>query len=73
MEDAGPGIPEAFHSRVFHKFAQSQTGNTRQTSGTGLGLSVAKAIVELHHGEIGFLCPATGGTIFWFELPLKEA
>lgn len=73
VEDAGPGIPEAFHSRVFHKFAQSQVGNTRQTSGTGLGLSIAKAIVELHHGTIGFTCPPEGGTLFWFELPPKPS
>jgi signal transduction histidine kinase len=69
VRDCGPGIPEAFHGRVFEKFAQANVGANRQKSGTGLGLNITKAIVEQLGGRIGFETETNVGTTFFFELP----
>lgn len=69
VHDDGPGIPEAFHHRIFNKFAQADSSDARQKGGTGLGLSIAKRIVERHGGHIGFDSdPRSGGTTFWVDL-----
>jgi PAS domain S-box-containing protein len=68
--DHGPGIPEAFHSQVFQKFAQADGSATRRTGGTGLGLSIAKAMVESLGGQIGFETRVGMGTTFVVDLPL---
>ncbi len=66
--DLGPGIPLAFQSRVFEKFAQAEASSTRLKGGTGLGLSIARAIIERLHGEIGFRSSVGSGTVFFFWL-----
>jgi PAS domain S-box-containing protein len=70
VTDEGPGIPPAFQSRVFERFAQADAADSRQRSGSGLGLSISKAIVEEHGGSIGFETRAGAGTRFTVELPL---
>jgi len=70
VRDHGPGIPEAFRSRIFSKFAQADSSDTRKKGGTGLGLSIAKAIVEKMGGRIGFFSREGEGTDFFFDLPL---
>jgi signal transduction histidine kinase len=67
--DRGPGIPADFRSRIFQKFAQADSSNTRRLGGSGLGLSISKRIVEQHGGEIGFRDWPGGGTEFYVELP----
>ncbi|MBL8539555.1 MAG: CHASE domain-containing protein [Betaproteobacteria bacterium] len=71
VTDRGPGIPEEFRRRIFQKFAQADSGDTRQKGGTGLGLSICKAIVERLGGTIGFVCAPGRGTTFHFDLPLR--
>jgi PAS domain S-box-containing protein len=68
--DHGPGIPEAFQAHVFEKFTQAKTSSTRQSGGSGLGLSIAKAIVEHLGGQIGFETTIGVGTTFSVELPI---
>ena len=68
IRDHGPGIAEALRPHLFSRFAQGDTGNTRQSGGTGLGLYISKAIVERHGGEIGFTPATGGGTTFYLEL-----
>ncbi len=69
VQDRGPGIPEAFRSRIFSRFAQADSTASRQKGGTGLGLAICKRLVEMMHGRIGFQDRPGGGTIFWFEVP----
>ncbi|GAB3546730.1 hypothetical protein GCM10027343_24980 [Noviherbaspirillum agri] len=68
--DQGPGIPEEFSARIFQKFAQADSTNTRQKGGSGLGLSICKSIVAEHGGTIGFTSEAGKGATFTVTLPL---
>ncbi len=68
--DRGPGIPVAFRSRIFGRFAQADSADSRIRSGTGLGLAICKRLVEMMGGEIGFEDRDGGGTVFFFELPV---
>ncbi|MFN2645844.1 MAG: sensor histidine kinase [Burkholderiales bacterium] len=68
VHDRGPGIPEAFRSRIFGRFNQADSTTSRQKGGTGLGLAICKRLIEMMQGRIGFQDRAGGGTTFWFEL-----
>jgi PAS domain S-box-containing protein len=70
VRDEGPGIPESFRDRIFEKFSQADASSTREKSGTGLGLHIAKRFVEHMHGRIGFDSEASRGSTFWIELPV---
>lgn len=66
VSDQGAGIPEEFQQRIFQKFAQADSSDTRAKGGTGLGLNISKAIVERQGGTIGFTSKG-GGTTFYFD------
>jgi signal transduction histidine kinase len=68
VSDHGPGIATSFRDKVFQKFCQGDTSDSRYLYGTGLGLNIAKLIVEKHRGRIGFDTKLGQGTTFWFEL-----
>ena len=73
IEDQGSGIPAEFHSRIFGKFTQHDSSDTRQKGGTGLGLAISKQLIERMHGRIGFDSPPGRGACFWIELPLEAS
>jgi CheY-like chemotaxis protein len=70
VSDHGSGIPEAFHSRIFQKFAQADGSDRREQAGTGLGLAISKELIERMDGHVGFHSVPGQGATFWFELPL---
>ncbi|HSC65169.1 MAG TPA: PAS domain-containing sensor histidine kinase, partial [Caldimonas sp.] len=71
VTDSGIGIPESFLPRVFDRFAQKDAATTRRFGGLGLGLAIAKQLVELHRGTIRASSPGEGrGATFVVELPL---
>lgn len=70
VTDQGPGIPEDFHDRIFQRFAQADSSNTRQKGGTGLGLAITQELVTRMGGAIAFETTAGEGTRFFFTLPL---
>jgi PAS domain S-box-containing protein len=69
VNDRGTGIPENFRGRIFARFAQADSTDTRQKGGTGLGLAICKRLIELMGGRVGFADRQGGGTMFFFELP----
>nr|WP_239027422.1 ATP-binding protein [Ramlibacter algicola] len=70
VTDHGPGIPPAFRSRVFGRFAQADASDRREKGGTGLGLNICRSIVQAHGGSIGFDSEPRVRTEFWFEVPV---
>jgi len=71
--DNGSGIPEAFRSRIFRRFAQLDPPGDRAKEGTGLGLAISRAIIDRHGGSIGFKSEEGKGSTFFFELPAATA
>jgi len=72
VSDQGEGIPEAFRTRIFDKFAQADNSDARQKGGTGLGLSIVREIVTRLGGNIGFTSETGQGTSFHVDLPAAE-
>lgn len=71
VADTGPGIPEGFRNRIFQRFAQVDGSDQRSAQGSGLGLSIAKAIVERCKGSIRYTSEPGQGTTFFIELPAQ--
>ncbi|MDH5528222.1 MAG: ATP-binding protein [Nitrospirota bacterium] len=71
VTDRGPGIPKSARGVIFEKFHQLGPSELSGLRGTGLGLPIAKSIVESHGGRLSVTCPETGGSVFSFSLPLS--
>jgi two-component system phosphate regulon sensor histidine kinase PhoR len=72
VSDQGMGVPLPDRSKLYRPFMRLGESNGTQF-GIGLGLSVVKAIIEAHQGEVGMDERPGGGSIFWFTIPLKES
>lgn len=70
VEDTGYGIPPEDRQHVFERFYQSNHSQQSKMGGYGLGLAIAKLIVEQHGGTIGFDTVINKGTTFYFTVPL---
>ncbi len=69
--DTGIGIPEDKQDRIFNTFTQADESTTRRFGGTGLGTTIAKQLVELMGGRIGFHSMPKVGTTFWFDIAFE--
>lgn len=69
VTDFGKGISETFRDRIFERFAQEDSSDTREKGGTGLGLNISKSIIEKHGGELWFESRPGVRTTFSFKLP----
>lgn len=71
VRDHGPGIPAEYLDRIFDKFAQVPR-DERNRRGTGLGLTIAKGVIDLHEGRIEVRNAPDGGAEFVVDLPLAD-
>ena len=73
ISDTGIGVPQAELTRIFDEFYRA--GNARQVerNGTGLGLSLARQVIELHDGSISVFSTEGSGTTFRVVLPRAMA
>lgn len=69
VEDNGIGIDQAFQKKLFRKFFRVPTGDVHNTKGLGLGLYLAKRIIQAHHGNIAVKSQPGKGTLFIIMLP----
>jgi len=69
VEDDGPGIPDGLREVIFEPFRRGDDDTTRRFGGTGLGLTIAKEIIERHGGRIAVGDGIAGGARFTVELP----
>lgn len=70
VEDEGPGLPPDFAAHAFDPFARGERSRSRQHGGSGLGLTVVRAIAEAHGGSASYRASSRGGAIFEIALPL---
>ncbi len=68
VDDDGPGIPVKYRSRVFKAFSRIDESRTRQSGGHGLGLAIARKVVEVHKGNIVISDSGLGGARFTISL-----
>jgi signal transduction histidine kinase len=70
IRDTGIGIPEHLIHRIFDKFYRVDSSRSKHTGGRGLGLTLTKAIIELHNGTIQVQSEEGVGTVFTLHIPI---
>jgi two-component system sensor histidine kinase KdpD len=71
VADRGPGVPRGNEQTIFNAFVQADGAAASNREGVGLGLFIARTIVESHGGRLGVEHRRGGGARFWFELPAR--
>lgn len=70
--DHGEGIPQDQLPYVWERYYKNKQHHKRSRTGSGIGLSIVKSILELHHASYGVESEVGKGSCFWFELPISE-
>ena len=73
VHDTGPGIPDSDRAHVFDRFYRGDKSRSSKSGHAGLGLAIARSVLELHGCAIDFTSSAEEGTTFFFELPTVSA
>lgn len=73
VEDEGPGLEPDFAKRAFETFSRGEASRSRRSGGSGLGLSVVRAIAEAHGGTVSYRRSARGGAAFDLVLPRSRS
>jgi signal transduction histidine kinase len=73
ITDNGVGIPHIQRNRIFSKFFRADNVIRMQTDGSGLGLFIARSIIEMHHGSVWFESVEGRGSTFFFSLPVQTS
>ena len=71
VRDTGAGIPDSDRERIFDRFVRLEEARGRDSGGSGLGLSIARALAEAHRGTLACL-PSDSGAVFRLSLPLSR-
>ncbi|WP_308291737.1 sensor histidine kinase [Microbacterium jejuense] len=71
--DHGEGVPDQIKEKIFQRFWRADTSRTRETGGSGLGLSIVASIVEALHGTVEVIDTPGGGATFRVSFPLADA
>ena len=69
VQDSGPGIPQDSRDRIFQRFGQACNQEHSRLPGSGLGLSICRALATRMGGDIGFRSEVGQGSVFWVDLP----
>ena len=72
IKDYGEGIPEKALPAIFETFYRADSSRNRATGGVGIGLSLAKALVDIHQGSIKVVSKEGEGSTFEVELPIAS-
>lgn len=72
VTDVGTGIAPEFKAKIFKAFTQEDSSSSRQKSGSGLGLSISKELIEKMGGNIGFTSELGKGSTFYIEMPIAH-
>jgi two-component system phosphate regulon sensor histidine kinase PhoR len=72
VADRGPGIAPEYRRDLFVRLLYPASDSDKARYGAGLGLSVVKAVVEAHQGQVGVDDRPGGGSVFWFTLPVEQ-
>ncbi|WP_319782779.1 PAS domain-containing protein [Oceanisphaera sp. IT1-181] len=69
VQDQGEGVPLNFRDRIFEKFAQADSSDSRQKGGTGLGLAITRQLIEGMQGHVDYESVPGQGACFWLDVP----
>jgi CheY-like chemotaxis protein/HPt (histidine-containing phosphotransfer) domain-containing protein len=72
VADTGPGIPDLQRERLFREFTRLETDAAVTIEGAGLGLAITARLVQRMGGQVGYADNPSGGSVFWFELPVGD-
>ena len=72
VKDSGKGVSEDLQNVIFNSFQKESNDSEGQKSGVGIGLAIAKEVVKLMGGDIGFKPNPTRGSLFYIALPIRK-
>ncbi|MCC7529737.1 MAG: HAMP domain-containing histidine kinase, partial [Candidatus Melainabacteria bacterium] len=70
VKDQGRGMPAGEQEKIFERYHQVDSSDEAEKNGSGLGLTICKALIEAHQGTIGATSKEGEGSTFWFRIPL---